>query len=93
MDQSPLTESPYIMMLLGMTEDDKNRYMRIVEELGGTVSTAQNFDPLTTHVITLKPSRSERHLAAIASGKWMLFNSFLDDSLKAGFFVKVCAFI
>ncbi|XP_071515470.1 DNA topoisomerase 2-binding protein 1-like isoform X2 [Panulirus ornatus] len=87
-DHSPKRKTPYVIMLLGMMEDDKSRYIKIVEELEGTVSTAQNFDPLTTHVITAKPSRSERHLAAIASGKWMLFDSFLDDSIKAGYFVK-----
>ncbi|XP_027237421.2 DNA topoisomerase 2-binding protein 1 isoform X2 [Penaeus vannamei] len=78
----------YLIILSGMPEDEKNRYSDIVESLGGLLSQEQNHDPKGTHVVTAKPSRSEKHLAAIASGKWMLYISFLEESMKLGHFVE-----
>lgn len=80
-------------MLMGVSDTEKERYTHIVDELGGAVSDTVSFDPLTTHVITVRPSRSERHLAAIASGKWLLFSTFLEESQKQGRFVEVSVYV
>ncbi|XP_045617941.1 DNA topoisomerase 2-binding protein 1 isoform X2 [Procambarus clarkii] len=87
-NQLPLSKPQYIIVLLGMSEEEKSKYTEMIEELGGTISMDQNFDPLSTHVVTGRPSRSERHLASIASGKWMLRSSFIEDSFEAGCFVE-----
>lgn len=81
---------PYVILLLGMVEEEKTlRYKKIIDELGGTMTDAPTFDPLITHVVSSRPSRSERHLAAVAAGKWLLLESFLDESSKRGEFVEV----
>lgn len=72
-----------------MSDEEKTRYGDMINELGGTVSDTITFDPLTTHVVSAKLSRSERHLAAIANGKWLLVEAFLEDSIKNGTFMEV----
>ncbi|RXG69249.1 DNA topoisomerase 2-binding protein 1 [Armadillidium vulgare] len=82
-------ESPkYIIALSGMSDEDKEKYTNIVNCLRGSTIDGKHFDPSITHIISQKPSRSEKHLAAIASGKWILYRSFLDFSEKAGHFVE-----
>ncbi|XP_069938324.1 DNA topoisomerase 2-binding protein 1 isoform X2 [Cherax quadricarinatus] len=86
--QLPMPKSRYVFVLLGMGEEDLNKFTKNIEELGGVVHEEPTFDPHITHIVTRKPSRSERHLGAIASGKWMLRCKYLDDSVKSGYFVK-----
>ncbi|XP_042237542.1 DNA topoisomerase 2-binding protein 1-like isoform X2 [Homarus americanus] len=87
-DQSNMATSRYIITLLGMVGEEFTKYQKIVEELGGTISLEQHYDPHCTHIVTCKLHRSGRHLGAIASGKWLLHQSFLEDSLKMGYFVE-----
>ena len=49
--------------------------------------------PTCTHVIVGRPSRSEKYLAAIAAGKWVLHTSYLETSQKEGGFVEVSMWI
>ncbi|KAK4321748.1 hypothetical protein Pmani_007486 [Petrolisthes manimaculis] len=85
---SPTPAVP-VFMLLGMNEDkERSHYTRMAEELGGTVSQIECYDPNTTHVITIRPSRSERNLSSIASGNWILHESFLEESIRQGHFVE-----
>ena len=64
-------------------------YSTIVEELGGEVCLSQWFSPNCTHVIAGRPSHSEKYLAAIAAGKWVLHTSYLETSQKEHIFVEV----
>ena len=64
-------------------------YSAIVEELGGEVCSSQGFSPNCIHVILGRPSRSEKYLAAIAAGKWVLHTSYLETSQKECAFVEV----
>ena len=47
------------------------------------------FSTSCTHLIVGKPSRSEKYLGALASGKWLLRKSFMEASRQAGHFVEV----
>ena len=64
-------------------------YSAIVEELGGEVCSSQGFSPNCTHVIVGRPSRSEKYLAAIAAGKWVLHTSYLETNQKEHALVEV----
>ena len=77
------------VLLSSMSPQERISYSAIVEELGGEVCSSQGFSPTCTHVIVGRPSRSEKYLAAIAAGKWVLHTSYLETSLKEGGFVEV----
>lgn len=78
----------FLFVLSGIPDEERDRYVAIIVGLGGVITADQHFDVRCTHFITTKPTRSEKHLAAIASGKWLLNVSFLEDSGKAGRFVE-----
>lgn len=72
-------------MLSGIPdEEEKKRLASQLESLGARVSENQNYDPESTHLICVKPSRNEKTLACIAAGKWILHVSYVDESVKAG---------
>ncbi|XP_068207098.1 DNA topoisomerase 2-binding protein 1 isoform X2 [Palaemon carinicauda] len=81
-------EQNYLFVLSGILDEDRDRYVAIIVGLGGAMSSDQHFNIKCTHVVTSKPTRSEKNLAAIASGKWLLHTAFLEDSGKAGRFVE-----
>jgi hypothetical protein len=74
----------------GLTEAEKRKGSRIVEELGGGQAPLDNpsWDHRTTHLISGRPSRSEKFLAAIASGAWILDLSYLEECLVSGRFLE-----
>lgn len=78
-----------VFVLVGMSEEKRQHYNKVVEELGATVTLSPTFNPEVTHLVAESLSRSERTLAAIASGKWVLHDSYLDHSHQAGHFLKV----
>lgn len=88
MDKSPNTRT-LVFVLVGMAEEKRQHYGKVVEELGGTVTLSPTFNPEVTHLVAESLSRSERTLSAIASGKWVLHDSYLDHSRQAGHFLKV----
>lgn len=77
-----------VFVLVGMSEEKRQHYSKVVEELGATVTLSPTFNPEVTHLVAESLSRSERTLAAIASGKWVLHDSYLDHSHRAGHFLK-----
>lgn len=68
---------------------EKTDYIVLIEKLGGKVYDTMFFSTSCTHLIVGKPSRSEKYLGALASGKWLLRKSFLEASRQAGHFVEV----
>ncbi|XP_046384565.1 DNA topoisomerase 2-binding protein 1 [Ischnura elegans] len=75
-------------MFSSMDEAEKMRYKSVVENLGGQVCVDTNFDTSATHLITLRPARSEKLLGSIASGIWVLHPKYLDASVAEGAFVE-----
>lgn len=61
----------------------------LVTDLGGEVCSTTNFDPSATHLIMTKPVRSEKLLASIAAGKWIVHHSYLVESHREGRFLPV----
>jgi len=61
----------------------------MVDSLGGKVIQGTHFQPEMTHLVIDKPARNEKLLASIASGKWILHTSYIEDSYKAGKFLEV----
>lgn len=59
----------------------------MIQSLGGEVSTDSNFDETATHLLCIRPSRNEKMLGSIASGKWVLHCLYLQDSELEGKFV------
>lgn len=69
--------------------DAKEQTISIISKLGGALLDSQNYDPEATHLLLEKnPQRSEKLLACIASGKWVLHVSYLIESNKRGKFVE-----
>ncbi|XP_018314729.1 DNA topoisomerase 2-binding protein 1-B isoform X3 [Mycetomoellerius zeteki] len=66
---------------------DKIAYEQVIKDLGGDVSTDANFDSSATHLLCIRLSRNEKMLSSIASGKWILHCSYLQDSKREGRFL------
>ncbi|KAK3930026.1 DNA topoisomerase 2-binding protein 1-A [Frankliniella fusca] len=68
--------------------DTKGPYVSIIQKLGGELINTQSYDPTATHLLLVKaPQRSEKLLAFIAAGKWVLHISYLMNSEKKGRFL------
>jgi len=63
---------------------DENKAKEKIESLGAILDNNISVDNLPTHVIASKVSRSEKMLLCIASGRWILHTTYLEDSFKAG---------
>ncbi|KYM95649.1 DNA topoisomerase 2-binding protein 1-A [Cyphomyrmex costatus] len=66
---------------------DRIVYEQVIRDLGGDVSTDANFDNSATHLLCIRLSRNEKMLGSIASGKWILHCSYLQDSKREGRFL------
>ncbi|XP_044585283.1 DNA topoisomerase 2-binding protein 1-A isoform X2 [Cotesia glomerata] len=66
---------------------NKTSYEEAIRQLGGEISSDANFDPTATHLLCMKPSRNEKMLGSIASGKWILHCSYIRVCENAGEFV------
>ncbi|XP_071855891.1 mutagen-sensitive 101 [Bombus fervidus] len=72
-------------MLSGMK--DRITYEKVIRDLDGEVSSDACFDISATHLLCIKPSRNEKMLGSIASGKWVLHCMYLRDSEQEGKFL------
>ncbi|KAG7202053.1 hypothetical protein KM043_004733 [Ampulex compressa] len=59
---------------------DRAPYERVIRDLGAEVSADVGFDPTATHLLCIRPTRNEKMLGSIASGKWVLHCSYLRHS-------------
>ncbi|XP_076684949.1 DNA topoisomerase 2-binding protein 1-like isoform X2 [Andrena cerasifolii] len=66
---------------------DRTTYEQVIKDLGGDVSMDANFDMSATHLLCIRPSRNEKMLGSIASGKWVLHCMYLRDSEQEGKFL------
>jgi topoisomerase (DNA) II binding protein 1 len=74
-------------MVTGVQEQDLDHMSMVVTNLGGRMSTLKHFDPDATHLVTSSPSRSEKLLASMAAGLWVVHPQYLLQSSKAGRFL------
>lgn len=65
-------------------QDQAKYYNNVVLELGGQLLKNRS----ATHYVSGSLMKSEMMLAFIASGKWVLHTSYLDDSSEAEYFLQ-----
>lgn len=69
--------------------DEKDGLVELIHKLGGTVLDSTSYNPDATHLLIGKaPVRSEKLLAFIAAGKWVLDANYLLESGAKGRFVE-----
>ncbi|KOC70830.1 DNA topoisomerase 2-binding protein 1-A [Habropoda laboriosa] len=78
-------EPPKRFMLSGIK--DRTAYEQVIKDLGGEVAMDTCFDISATHLLCIRPSRNEKMLGSIASGKWILHCMYLRDSEEEGKFL------
>lgn len=74
-------------MVTGVMDQDIEHMTNVVTQLGGHMSTLKHFDSEATHLVTSTPSRSEKLLASMAAGLWVVHPQYLLQSCKAGRFL------
>ncbi|KAJ8018296.1 hypothetical protein HOLleu_43787 [Holothuria leucospilota] len=57
-----------LFLLTGFSNEDKNKLLNMIADLGGKFKETMEFVPECTHVISAKPIRSEKFLCGCASG-------------------------
>jgi hypothetical protein len=72
----PNTKKPKVIervfMFSGLSPIDRQTVAREVPNLGGSCLNQDKWDPKCTHLIVLEPQKTEKFLAACASGAWYL---------------------
>ncbi|KAL1116074.1 hypothetical protein AAG570_005569 [Ranatra chinensis] len=74
---------PMKFTLSSMQQTNREKYENIIKNLGGEVSSTSHYDSSITHIVIDKPIRSEKLLCSIASGKWVLHVSYLDQCYES----------
>nr|KAG5696849.1 hypothetical protein BaRGS_030973 [Batillaria attramentaria] len=87
-DQSDSPKLPPVILISGMQQQERVEYSAVVEQLGGTVLDKQQFDPACTHLVVGQPTRNEKFLAAVATGRWVLHKSYFLACRQEGRFVR-----
>ena len=68
--------------------EQKDELIRMIRELGGSVIEKDEWDPRVTHVVAhvdgKKESMSEKVMAALAGGRWVVTRRFVDRSYRQG---------
>lgn len=72
---------------------DRQKYEDAIEKLGAQVLRSPTFSEDVTHVLMHQPSRSEKYLCSLASGKWILHPNYIDACLEKNCFLPVCKII
>ncbi|XP_071943540.1 DNA topoisomerase 2-binding protein 1-like isoform X2 [Antedon mediterranea] len=81
-------KSPPVFMMSSLRPQEKLDYAALIEQLGGIVKDATYFDKSTTHLIVGQPSRNEKYLSALSTGRWILHKSYLEACRDAQHFVE-----
>eukprot|EP00118_Oscarella_pearsei_P004465 m.19150 g.19150 ORF g.19150 m.19150 type:complete len:1238 (+) comp27800_c0_seq1:76-3789(+) len=85
--KSPRHTVPHFLMT-GINRREKDDYAAVLESLGGKFHDTDCFVSSATHLIAARPTRSEKFLAMMAAGKWILHKSFIEASREEGRYVK-----
>lgn len=76
-----------VFQLSGLDRDEKMDYSALIESLGGKFYDYDHYVTSTSHLVAGKASRTEKFMAMVAAGKWVLHKSYLEASRQAGTFV------
>ncbi|XP_033326690.2 mutagen-sensitive 101 [Megalopta genalis] len=86
-EQAEEPEPPKKLKFMLSGIKDRITFEQVIKDLGGDVSVDANFDMSATHLLCIRPSRNEKMLGSIASGKWILHCMYLRDSEQEGKFL------
>ncbi|KAL3896635.1 MAG: hypothetical protein SGCHY_003942 [Lobulomycetales sp.] len=75
-------------MISGVSGSARSSLSQAIKKLGGVLLEGDGWDSLCTHLICAKPTKTEKCLAACASGSWMLSPSYIQDSQKENRFLR-----
>lgn len=79
------SETKPCFMISGVSVQEREELMTQLSSLGATVSSdSNNYDSASTHLISTRPSRNEKMLSSMASGKWILHPDFIKKSIEIG---------
>ncbi|XP_068246940.1 uncharacterized protein [Palaemon carinicauda] len=79
-------------------KEDELRYSKLIHKLGGVIVDRENkYTFLSSHVLVKDFHATEKILAALAAGKWILCSQYVEDSYRKGRWLnekeyEVCAF-
>ena len=88
LSQSTTANHVRIFQLSGLDRDEKMDYSALIESLGGKFYDYDHYVTSTSHLIAAKASRTEKFMAMVSAGKWVLHKSYLEASRQAGKFVN-----
>lgn len=86
-EQGEATRPIPVFLLSGVSQEEKDHYGALVEQLGGQMLDGQMYNSACTHLVIGLPSRNEKFLASVASGKWVLHKSYFEACQQEGKFV------
>jgi topoisomerase (DNA) II binding protein 1 len=72
-----------------LLQKDRHKYEDAINKLGAQVLQSASFCEDVTHVLMSQPSKSEKYLCSLASGKWILHPSYIDACLEKNCFLPV----
>ncbi|XP_050524505.1 DNA topoisomerase 2-binding protein 1-B [Daktulosphaira vitifoliae] len=82
-----LTDYDRKFILTSVNSNERQKYEDAIEQLGAQVLRSATFSEDVTHVLMHQPSRSEKYLCSLASGKWILHPSYIDACLEKNCFL------
>lgn len=88
LSQRRTTKHVYVFQLSGLDRHEKMDYSALIESLGGKFYDYDHYVKSTSHLVAAKASRTEKFMAMISAGKWVLHKSYLEASRQAGKFVN-----
>lgn len=82
-----------VFAISSVTPDQRSTFPTIIDDLGGSMLKSNvNWDPSTTHLVIGGLTKSEKFLAACASGAWILRPEYLVECSTAGRFLDEARF-
>jgi hypothetical protein len=87
------------IMFSGVTPSDRQMIAKEVPNLGGVCIINDKWDPDCTHLVVNNPQKTEKFLAACASGAWYFLLTrivninYINESVKQGKFVEEEAYL
>ncbi|KAI8789482.1 DNA topoisomerase 2-binding protein 1-B [Biomphalaria glabrata] len=81
-------KSAPVFIMSGLQNEERLDYSALVERLGGKTLEFPHFHSSCTHLVVSQPTRNEKCLSSIASGKWVLHKSYFEACRQEGKFVE-----